>query len=540
MVGYKNKNIYKKKRKGKPFSGRQRYTDNSSMSESTDGGDSARSSTTPPNSEPNLEVESTRLLSASRRKLNLSKEAETSALEASQDIDHAGQGYRLIDINKLSSSISKAHVCDAGHLVIHEDIAGKRGLMPDLKAKCSSCEEEVTLETSSKLSINGNSANVNRRAVYHSVESGGGYEGLASFCGMNMPCMTRTTYYQHFEKVVTALEQEAKDEMKQAAQNLREHILKENGSEDTSSTVDVAKCSLKKLKCTTDEEFEEWEIEHVFSGECDINFGGSSPAMEMEGAKVLWSRSLDLYNIRYRWMVSDGDSKAHSAVEEVYDEIKVEKLDCVGHVQKRMGKNLLNLKATTKGKLADGKTIGGRGRLTEEKIKKIQRYYGLAIRQNTLSTPNPTDQEVSVAVYAMKKNIIAILHHSVQSNDPKKQHRFCPTGQNSWCKWQQDQALGTSMYNGDDCLPEVLFDLLKPIFLTLSDSKLLERCRVMQRLAIPAGELTKRSLLLKDKKRVRKSDHQTSEKNKRRRQAEQLQKTRKEEALREAEGTTYC
>ena len=47
---------------------------------------------------------------------------------------------------------------------------------------------------------------------------------------------------------------------------------------------------------------------------------------------------------------------------------------------------------------------------------------------------------------------------------------------NKWCKWQQDQALGTSMCNGDDCLPEVLFELLKPTFLTLSDSKLLERC----------------------------------------------------------------
>ena len=37
-----------------------------------------------------------------------------------------------------------------------------------------------------------------------------------------------------------------------------------------------------------------------------------------------------------------------------YGEIKVENLDCVGHVQKRMGKHLLNQKAKTKGKLADG------------------------------------------------------------------------------------------------------------------------------------------------------------------------------------------
>ena len=44
--------------------------------------------------------------------------------------------------------------------------------------------------------------------------------------------------------------------------------------------------------------------------------------------------------------------------------------------------NLLKLKASFKDKLADGKSIGGSGRLTEEKIKQLQKYYGLVIRQN--------------------------------------------------------------------------------------------------------------------------------------------------------------
>ena len=292
--------------------------------------------------------------------------------------------------------------------------------------------------------------------------------------------------------------------MKQAAKRLREFILKENGCEDQDSVVDVGvsfdgtwakrgftsltgvvfaisvdtgevldyhviskscqRCTLKKScqQCKSDEEFEEWEIEHVFSGECDINFNGSSPAMGVEGAKVVWNRSLALHNMRYRWMVSDGDNKAFSAVADVYDGIQVEKLDCVGHVQKRMGKHLLKLKATTKGKLADGKTVGERGRLTEEKIKQIQRYYGLAIRQNTLSTANPTDKDVSVAAYVMKKNIIAILHHSIKSEDPAKQHRFCPPGEDSWCKWRQDLLLGTTMYKGDNCLPHDFLELLQP------------------------------------------------------------------------------
>ena len=150
-------------------------------------------------------------------------------------------------------------------------------------------------------------------------------------------------------------------------------------------------------------------------------------------------------------------------------------MDCVGHVQKRMGKHLLNLKARTKGKLADGQPIGGCGRLTEGKIKQLQKCYGLAIHQNTIKKSNPTTREVDVAVYSMKKNIIAILNHSVKS-EPAKQHRFCPPGESSWCKWQQHAATGTSTYNDNDCLPGVFLEVLRPTFMTLSDAKLLERC----------------------------------------------------------------
>ena len=32
------------------------------------------------------------------------------------------------------------------------------------------------------------------------------------------------------------------------------------------------------------------------------------------------------------------------------------------------------------------------------------------------------------------------------------------------------------MYKGDDCLPEVFLELLKPTFLALSDRKLEQRC----------------------------------------------------------------
>jgi hypothetical protein len=301
------------------------------------------------------------------------------------------------------------------------------------------------------------------------------------------------------ENILCALEAEAEDEMKKAGKELYEYVSKESDKSSNGDILDVVvsfdgtwakrgftsltgivfvisvdtgkvldyhvlskvcqKCSLKKSVCKDDAKFEEWRTQHLASGECDINYEGSSPAMECDGAVTLWKRSIEKHNLRYKWMVSDGDSKAFTSVEDVYTDCKVEKMDCVGHVQKRMGKHLLNLKATNKNKLADGKTIGGKGRLTESKIKQLQKYYGLAIRQNTLSKLNPTKQETDIAVYKMKKNIIVILHHCVQSEDANKQHHFCPPGATSWCKWQQDKATGTTTYKENDLLPPVFHEL---------------------------------------------------------------------------------
>ena len=65
------------------------------------------------------------------------------------------------------------------------------------------------------------------------------------------------------------------------------------------------------------------------------------------------------------------------------------------------------------------------------------------------------------------------------------------------------------------------------------------REKVMERFSIPAGKFTRRASLIRDKKRVLKSDFQTRSKEKKRRQAEQLRRTRREDALRKEEGVTY-
>ena len=153
---------------------------------------------------------------------------------------------------------------------------------------------------------------------------------------MNMPCLSLPAYYRQVDTILEALEAEAKDEMKQAGIRVREHILKECGDEvsddvavsfdgtwakrgftsltrvvfvisvDTGEVLDYyvlskecRRCTLKRSQYQTDEEFEAWQVEHLASNECDINFHGSSPAMEAEGASVVWSRSVELHKIQY-------------------------------------------------------------------------------------------------------------------------------------------------------------------------------------------------------------------------------------------------
>ena len=120
-----------------------------------------------------------------------------------------------------------------------------------------------------------------------------------------------------------------------------------------------AACTYWEKKDKTSEEYQRWKEAHT----CDINFKGSAGAMEPHGTVEMFKQSLQ-YKIRYNPLIADGDTKTHNMLleQQPYGSTLVEKCDCVGHVQKRMGTALRNLKTQYRGqKLSDGKTIGGAG-----------------------------------------------------------------------------------------------------------------------------------------------------------------------------------
>ncbi|KAJ4432440.1 hypothetical protein ANN_21059 [Periplaneta americana] len=138
-----------------------------------------------------------------------------------------------------------------------------------------------------------------------------------------------------------------------------------------------------------------------------------SGGMEAAGMKLIFHRSQEKYGVRYVQYLGDGDSSAFKGVfeSEPYGSgCPIEKLECVGHVQKRMGSRLLKLTKDMKGKkLEDGKGIGGAGRLTKKEIQSIQMYYAAAIRQNVGNLDS------------MQHAVWAIYFHKL-STDAKHQH----------------------------------------------------------------------------------------------------------------------
>jgi hypothetical protein len=150
-------------------------------------------------------------------------------------------------------------------------------------------------------------------------------------------------------------------------------------------------------------------------------------------------------------------------------------------------------------------------------------------------------------------------------------------------------ATETSIYKGNECLPSVFLKVLKPVFTTLNETELLKRCvlgaiqnineslnglvwsrchkrkhhgaktvqcavasgviqlncggtnraKIMAELSIPGDTLTKKASTVKNRKHVSQADLRATAKEKKMRQGENLFRTGREEALKDAEGTTY-
>ena len=431
----------------------------------------------------------------------------------------------IIDLSLLQSAMNSSAICKSCTnpkskltLVVRD---GKRsGLAEFISIVCSCCHKETKLVTSRRSEGKKLECfDINRRSVMACNSMKGGRESLAKFCSvMNESApVTDKAYAKHLNIISDAAKAEATENMLQAAKRVRDIILERNpelASEDEDGAVPAAitidgtwhkrgfsskygvvvaisvetgevldyevlslychECKMHEKESKDSESYKLWKKAH--EDKCQLNYEGSSGSMEGAGAISIFKRSIHTRKLKYTTFVGDGDSDTFRVVKECIENIygsryKVEKEECIGHIQKRMGTALRKLIKDLRGKkLEDGKPVGGRGRLTDVKVNQFQRYYGRAIRANIGN------------VEKMRQAVLAILHHSVKPSDEStslmQQHRYCPKGTSSWCKFWVDKAKTTSFYDESQRLPSSFFSALEPTFKRLSDTNLLKRCQL--------------------------------------------------------------
>ena len=430
-------------------------------------------------------------------------------------------GFKVMDTKLLLKSFESAFVCKNclnkdTQIDIKVDHQKREGLAEKLSIECKHCKYTTPLSVSNRIGGKGGGAlELNLRSVIASLSMG--HAELERFCGIIglPPPVSKRAYNELLKKIKDATVKYTEEVMVDAANRLKEIIEREEPSKihiddsgnkiaDVGVTVDgtwqkrghVSKIGVvfvmairtgevldyvvKSLSChecrcherdnKSTAEYKLWHENHMKS--CEINHSGSSGEMEASGACELFLKSIETRGLRYTQFVGDGDSSSFGKVKQALenkfgDKYPVEKEECVGHVQKRLGTALREYKKQKKGvKLDDGKVPTGKGRLTEVVIDKMQNYYGLAIRNN------------SGNLEEMKKSIRAIYHHSIKCEGMSllEQHQFCPKDKKSWCKFWQEKNFKDAKYSNESLLPPAFFKELQPIFERLCKDELLSRC----------------------------------------------------------------
>lgn len=329
---------------------------------------------------------------------------------------------------------------------------------------------------------NYNSFDINTRSLIAFREIGSGLYDMRKFCGiMNIPPpIKEVNYYKQLDNVSIAYEHAANVSIEKAG---KEHISKEvdvsldgtfqrRGFKSMNGVVTAISQETKKvldysIATKTCKSCQKWTMQRQRNDPiayrrfkdvhlCKINHQGSAGAMEGRCAVKIFKRSIRKHGIKYKRYLGDGDSKSFKSVSDSkpYGEnYTITKLECIGHVQKRVGTRLRNLKTKKRG-------IGGKGKLTDKAINILQGAYGMAIRQNLDS------------VEKMRRSIAGIVWHYSQSETPEIQHQYCPQLPDpTWCKYQSNPNHTPKLQ-----LPKDIKDLIKPIFTSLSNEELLSAC----------------------------------------------------------------
>ena len=425
-------------------------------------------------------------------------------------------GYVLVSKSSIKTLLASFSCPQCGQkmLRIRENITDLDGCNMNFEIICLSdaCEADIIQKWRTSETVSDRRyADINLRMILAMRNVGAGFSGIQEFCRvMGMPCMHRSTFDRHKERLEASAQKAADRIQRKAGEIVRQEYMKKDPSLKEHDVIDISvsydatwqkargfnskhgvgtvidletgvvldtetmskychSCALVDGKYPDKEsqEYNDWFSKH--EPNCDINHVGSSGAMEKMAAEAIWRRSVEKHGLQYTTVLSDGDTKTvdHLNTECPYgQEVKINKEECINHISKRMYSNLKNF-ATKRS--AQGKPIGGqgKGKITEKRMKQWGTYYRNAISENVGN------------VDIMQKRIVAIVQHSA-STAQNPRHENCPPGKNSWCYHQKATAEGKKPevpQNHDPIPDEVARELEKTVFAHLMSRDKLERCQ---------------------------------------------------------------
>jgi hypothetical protein len=405
------------------------------------------------------------------------------------------KGNRLIDVELLAENIQENLLCRFCRKPVQLVEVNRKGLASTFVFECSKNCRQPEFNSCQQQTVGNATVNlINRRAAFAMRCIGCDFGELKTFCGiMDLPPPVHKSSQKAINKTLhTAATTVQIKSMMNAADleySLAEEIPDTHSRDidashdgtwmtpghsskvgvtvtvgyktgkviDTEALSKVCKgCEYWEKQDHTTDKYKEWKDHH--DDDCTLTHEGSSGSMEAAGLVAIYGRSEEFYNLRYTGFIGDGDVNAHKKVcesEPYGPETNITKLECVGHVQKRLGTRLRNLKKKS------SVPLGGRNKLTDKKIDQLQQFYGNAIRENKNNLAE------------MRKAVWAVYFHYASSDD-EPCHGLCSI---SWCKYKQaerDGQLEGFRHKGN--LPPDVCSEIKPVFKDLTHPDLLKRC----------------------------------------------------------------
>ncbi|XP_067210342.1 uncharacterized protein [Linepithema humile] len=401
--------------------------------------------------------------------------------------------YRILNFFTVFAAIANLVKCAKCNGNVKFQTASSRGLGFKIALLCDNCPTEYIPSSP----FIGHSYEINKRFIFVMRVLGIGLKGAGKFCAlMDLPNFLDFRTYdiiakqiheasknvaEFFMKKAVKEEVEETCKAKKLVQETNELTVSGDGTWQkrgysslygvfsvigyySGKVIDIIvksryckSCEFWKSKTDT-QEFEEWFETHKES--CSSNHEGSSGKMEVDGILDIFKRSIKQYAVKFINYIGDGDSKTYKGLVDgnPYEGITINKKECIGHVQKRMGTRLREAKKKNKG-------LSGKGKLTGKVIDKLTVYYGLSIRRHCNS------------VNDMKNAIWATFYH-YSSTEAKPNHSKCPPGPESWCEYKRAEANNNLKNYVQDYepLPADVLKAIKPIYEDLSKDELLERC----------------------------------------------------------------